>query len=91
MAIATQCAFYERMTGDKKFRSLAANDRDWLLGRNPWGFSMFTEIPKGGTYPRDVHLFGTAMLKKEIRGGLVDGPVAKSIFSSLKELFWDPT
>ena len=84
VAIVTECALYERMTGDKQFRSLAANERDWLLGRNPWGFSMFTEIPKGGTYPRDVHLFGTAVLKKEIRGGLVDGPVAKSIFSSLK-------
>lgn len=84
VALATECAFYERMTGDKQFRSLTANARDWLLGRNPWGFSMFTEIPSGGTYPRDVHLFGIAVLKKEVRGGLVDGPVANSIFGSLK-------
>ena len=84
VALATECVFYERMTGDKRFRTLAANERNWVLGRNPWGFSMFTEIPAGGTFPRDVHLFGVAILKKSVRGGLVDGPVARSIFGSLK-------
>ena len=77
VALATECDFYERMTGDKQFRSLAAAERDWLLGQNPWGYSMFTEIPAGGTFPRDVHLFGVAVLKRPVRGGLVDGPVAQ--------------
>ena len=84
VALATECVFYERMTGDNHFRSLAAAERDWLLGQNPWGYSMFTEIPAGGMFPRDVHLFGVAVLKRPVRGGLVDGPVARSIFSSLK-------
>jgi hypothetical protein len=44
---------------------------------------MFTEIPAGGRHPTDVHLFGIAILKRTVRGGLVDGPVANSIFSSL--------
>ena len=35
-------------------------------------------------FPRDVHLFGIAVLKRPVRGGLVDGPVAQSIFGSLK-------
>jgi hypothetical protein len=83
-ALATECAMYERMTSDTRFRPLAAAECDWLLGRNPWGYSMFTEIPAGGVFPRDVHLFGVAVLKKSVRGGLVDGPVAKSIFGSLK-------
>jgi endoglucanase len=84
VALATEAVFYERMTGDHQFRSLAANERDWLLGRNPWGFSMFTELPANGIFPRDVHLFGTAVLKRAVRGGLVDGPVGRSIFSTLK-------
>ncbi|MEX0611368.1 MAG: glycoside hydrolase family 9 protein [Pirellulales bacterium] len=84
VALATQCELYERMTGDTRYRSFAANHRDWLVGRNPWGFSMFTEIPAGGRHPTDVHLFGIALLKKSVRGGLVDGPVAYSVFSSLK-------
>ncbi len=83
VALATQCAMYERMTGDSKYRAFTAGHRDWLMGCNPWGFSMFTEIPAGGQFPRDVHLFGTP-LKRPVRGGLVDGPVARSIFSSLR-------
>lgn len=84
VALATQCALYGRMTGDSRYRAFAANHRDWLMGRNPWGFSMFTEIPAGDRFPRDVHLFGTAVLKRSVRGGLVDGPVGRSIFGSLK-------
>jgi endoglucanase len=84
VALATQCALYGRMTGDARYRAFATNHRDWLTGRNPWGYSMFTDIPKGGRFPRDVHLFGTAILKRSVSGGLVDGPVARSIFSSLK-------
>ncbi|HVT27018.1 MAG TPA: glycoside hydrolase family 9 protein, partial [Lacipirellulaceae bacterium] len=84
VALATQCALYERMTGDRHYRDIAAKQRDWLVGRNPWGTSMFTEIPAGGEYPRDVHLFTNAVLKRPVRGGLVDGPVARSIFGSLK-------
>jgi hypothetical protein len=84
VALATQCAMYERMTGDTQFRNFAARQRDWLLGRNPWGYSMFTEIPAGGQFPTDVHLFGVGVLKRPVRGGLVDGPVTRKIFSSLK-------
>lgn len=84
VALVTQCNLYERMTGDSRYRAFAANHRDWLMGRNPWGVSMFTEIPAGGRFPRDVHLFGNAVQKKSVRGGLVDGPVARSIFGSLK-------
>jgi hypothetical protein len=84
VALVTQCQLYERMTGDTRYREFTARHRDWLLGRNPWGFSMFTEIPTGGRYPRDVHLFGNPLVKRSIRGGLVDGPVQRRIFSSLR-------
>jgi hypothetical protein len=84
VALATECVLYERMTGDRTFHTLGAAERDWLLGTNPWGYSMFTGIPSSGTFPHDVHLFGVAVLKREVRGGLVDGPVARSIFGSLK-------
>lgn len=83
-ALATECWMYERMSGEERYRRFAAAHRDWLLGRNPWGYSMFTEVPARGRFPRDVHLFGNAVLKKSVRGGLVDGPVARSIFGSLK-------
>ncbi len=84
VALATQALFYERMTGDARYREFATMQGDWLLGRNPWGFSMFTGIPGEGMFPKDVHLMTNAILKRQVRGGLVDGPVYRSIFSSLK-------
>ena len=87
VALATQGALYERMTGDARYRPFISKQLDWLLGRNPWGVSMFTGIPANGTYPRDVHLFTTALLKREVRGGLVDGPVYRKVFQSLRGVF----
>lgn len=83
VALATQGAMYEKMTGDAKYREMTSYQRDWLSGRNPWGYTMFTEMPANGRFPTDVHLFGIPLLKKSVRGGLVDGPVKNSIFSSL--------
>lgn len=81
-ALATQCLLYERMTGDTRYCEFASEQRDWLLGRNPWGTSMFTEI--GEVFPRDVHLMANKILHRTIRGGLVDGPVYERIFKGLK-------
>jgi len=81
-ALVTQCLMYERMTGDTRYREFTAKQRDWLLGRNPWGTTMFTEI--GSEFPTDVHLMTVALLKRPVRGGLVDGPVYERIFKSLK-------
>ena len=87
VALVTQGALYERMTGDHRYRDFTAKQFDWLLGRNPWGVSMFTGIPANGTYPRDVHLFPNALLKQMVRGGLIDGPVYRKVFASLRGLF----
>ena len=84
VALATQCALYERMTGDRRYRAFATAQGDWLLGRNPWGVSMFTLVPEGGVTPRDPHIFANRLLKRQVRGGLVDGPVYRRIFLSLK-------
>jgi endoglucanase len=84
VALATQGILYERMTGVPRFAALAAAARDWLLGRNPWGTSMFTGLPETGTFPHDPHLILPDLTGRPVRGGLVDGPVAESIFKSLK-------
>jgi endoglucanase len=81
-ALATQCLLYELMTGDARYREFAAVQRDWLLGRNPWGYCMFTVI--GSVYPKDPHLMTMQLTKRLVRGGLVDGPVYERIFKSLK-------
>ena len=80
VALVTQCDFYERMTGDARFRGVAIRNRDWLLGRNPWGYTMFTGV--GTVYPQNVHLQTTKLTGRLVRGGLVDGPVYQRIFRS---------
>ena len=81
-ALVTQCLMYDRMTGDTSYRDFAVRQRDWLLGRNPWGTTMFTQI--GRVFPTDVHLMTTKLTGRTVRGGLVDGPVYERIFKSLK-------
>ena len=81
-ALLTQCLMYERMTGDGRFHAFAQRQSDWLMGRNPWGYTMFTEI--GAVCPRDPHLMTRQITKRAVVGGLVDGPVYERIFKSLK-------
>lgn len=82
VALATQCLLYERMTGEAHYDAFAAKQRDWLLGRNPWGYTMFTQI--GSVFPKDLHLMTLQLTHRSVRGGLVDGPVYERIFKSLR-------
>lgn len=82
----TQVVLYEKMTGDSRYAQAMAVHRDWLFGRNPWGTSMFTGIPADGETPMDVHIPPRALWLDTPAGGLVDGPVYKSIYNNLKGL-----
>jgi peptidoglycan/xylan/chitin deacetylase (PgdA/CDA1 family) len=82
VALVTQCLLYERMTGDNSHTAFASKQHDWLLGRNPWGYSMFMNI--GSVSPTSTHLMTAQLTHRQVRGGLVDGPVYDSIFKSLK-------
>jgi endoglucanase len=82
VALVTQCLLYERMTGDMQYHDFMVRQRDWLLGRNPWGTSMFTDIPTGGVYPHQPHLTTTWLTHRSVRGGLVDGPIYERIFKT---------
>jgi endoglucanase len=82
VALVTQCLLYERMIGDRGYAEFAGRQRDWLVGCNPWGYSMFTEV--GTVYPRDTHLMTMQLTRRPVRGGLVDGPVYERIFKSLR-------
>jgi hypothetical protein len=84
VALATQAALYEQMTGDTRYRELGAEARDWIFGRNPWGVSFVLGVPaQGRAASRPHHMF--YKLKNHLpAGGLVDGPVYKDINDSLK-------
>ena len=70
VSLITQILLYEKMTGDNQYHQHMLNHRDWLLGRNPWGTSMFTGVPKEADYPVDVHTSLWKMTGREAAGGL---------------------
>lgn len=84
--LITQIILYEKMTNDKQYHGYLIAMRDWLFGRNPWGKSLFMNIPENGDYPKDVHTSTWALTKKEVPGGLVDGPIYTKIYNTLKGL-----
>lgn len=84
VSVATQAGFYRHMTGDARFRDLEQSAIDWLFGTNPWGTSMVIGVPRDGVFPQHPHTELPDSLLRGLTGGLVDGPVYRSIFENLK-------
>jgi len=85
VSFATQARLYRMMTGDTRFREYEQAAIDWLFGANPWGTSMVIGYPRGGVWPRDPHSVVSMQRGPEaLTGGLVDGPVYRSIFQNLR-------
>lgn len=83
-SFATQAYLYRRMTGDNRFREHEAAALDWLLGANPWGTSMIIGLPSHGVFARDPHAAITSRMGLQLTGGMLDGPVYRSIYQNLK-------
>ena len=85
VSFATQALLYRHMTGDTRFREYEQAAVDWVFGANPWGTSMVVGYPRGGRWPHDPHSVVAMQYGPEaITGGLVDGPVYRSIFANLR-------
>lgn len=83
-SFATQALLYRRMTGDTTYMQHELAAFDWLFGTNPWGTSMVIGMPDRGVWPRDPHSIAAREIGVETQfGGLVDGPVYRSIFENL--------
>ncbi|MFK7926160.1 MAG: glycoside hydrolase family 9 protein [Bacteroidia bacterium] len=82
-AVSTQAMLYEMMTGSQKYRSLMQDHVNWLLGLNPWGSSMITEIPENADTPLDVHMPFWRINQAAIKGSLVDGPLWSTIHDKM--------
>jgi hypothetical protein len=85
ISFATQAMLYRRMTGDQQFRGYEQAAIDWLFGANPWGTSMMIGYPSGGLWAHDPHSVHASRLGVHVLlGGLLDGPVYRSIYSNLR-------
>ena len=84
VSLATQARLYREMSGDQHFVDMEMAALDWLFGANPWGMSMVIGIPRDGAFPRDPHSVVAKDLSVVLTGGLIDGPVYRSIFQNLR-------
>jgi hypothetical protein len=85
-AFLTQSHLYQEISGDTSFSQAEAAHRDWLFGCNPWGTSMVVGLPADGDYPYNTHS-SYVVNGGQVPGGLVDGPVYPSIYSSLRYIY----
>ena len=87
ISFATQARLYREMSGDTTYAQYEAAAIDWLFGANPWGTSMIVNYPAGGETPTDPHsIISNQIGYRVMTGGLVDGPVYRSIFQNLAGL-----
>jgi hypothetical protein len=84
VSLATQARLFREMSGDARFLDMEMAAVDWLFGANPWGMSLVIGIPRDGTFPRDPHSVVAKDLQVVLTGGLVDGPVYRSIYANLR-------
>jgi len=85
VSFANQALLYRFMSRDARFREFEQAAVDWLFGVNPWGVSMVVGYPRAGVWPHDPHsVVATKYGPEALSGGLIDGPVYRSIFSNLK-------
>ena len=85
VSFATQAMLYRRMTGDTRFRRYEQAAIDWLFGANPWGVSMVIGYPQRAAWAHDPHSAVAARLGVDkLLGGLLDGPVYRSIYENLR-------
>jgi hypothetical protein len=83
-SFATQAYLYRKMTGDNHYREYEAAALDWVLGANPWGVSMIIGLPANGNFARDPHSVLSMKMGYQLTGGMLDGPVYRSIYEHLK-------
>lgn len=84
-SFATQAHLYRRMTGDERFMEYEFAALDWLFGTNPWGISMVIGYPNTGRVSHHPHSQVADRLGVWTqKGGLLDGPVYRSIYQNLR-------
>ncbi|KAA6326502.1 Xyloglucan-specific Endo-beta-1 4-glucanase BoGH9A [termite gut metagenome] len=83
-AAITYARLYHQVSGDDTYLEMEAALRDWLFGCNPWGTSMICGLPSKGNSPTRTHSYVTELLNDITYGGLVDGPIERARYESLR-------
>ncbi|MHB1687773.1 MAG: glycoside hydrolase family 9 protein [Ignavibacteriaceae bacterium] len=82
LGVALQAILYKNITGNSDYDSLATFQRDYVLGRNPWGLSFIYDI--GSVYPVHLHSQVGYFHGGYLPGALSAGPAPEAILKNYK-------
>ncbi len=88
MGVALQVILWKELTGDSSYDTLAAIQRDFMLGRNPWGISFISKI--GKDYTKNFHHQVAYFHNGYLPGGFAAGPIQKKVYEKYKIPFEFP-
>lgn len=81
LGAALEACWYRHLTGETTYEELARNQRDYLLGCNPWGVCMVNGI--GSIWPKNPHHQVSDLTSTALTGFWAEGPIVRSEWSSL--------
>lgn len=80
LGVSFQAILYKELTGSNEFDSLCIYQRDFVLGRNPWGVSFIYNI--GTKFPKNLHSQIAFFNKGYLPGALTAGPAPSELLSN---------
>ena len=75
---ALTALWYEDLTGNSSYRTIALAQRDYLLGANPWGVCFVNSV--GTTWPHNPHHQVANLTQSELVGFWDEGPANLETF-----------
>jgi hypothetical protein len=82
--VALQNILYKKISGNTTFDSVSISQRDFILGKNPWGISFISGY--GKNFTKNFH-HQIAYFKKNLPGGFAAGPASKDFVDNAKITF----
>ena len=82
LGAALQAILYRKLTGSSRFDSLAVIQRDYVLGRNPWGLGFIYNI--GTRFPLHLHSQVAYFHNGYLPGALSAGPAPETVLKNYK-------
>lgn len=77
LGISLQEILFNKLTGKTDFDSLAVYERDYVLGRNPWGISFIYNI--GTVFPKHLHSQIAYFNNGYLPGAMTAGPAPENV------------
>ncbi|MCK7528298.1 MAG: glycoside hydrolase family 9 protein [Ignavibacteriales bacterium] len=81
LGVSLQAILYKKLTGSNEFDSLNIYQRDYILGRNPWGISFIYNI--GTKFSKNLHSQVAFFNNGYLPGALTAGPAPIRSFGKL--------